>query len=94
MLSGRQQVTLLEWLEKVKTLSKKSTEKALLVLPGNHELIDELKGSSTKTLTLLQPHILWQMEWGIEGVTYLYPPYMSGQNLKFWWREAILHQNE
>ena len=94
MLSGRQQVTLLEWLEKVKTLSKKSTEKALLVLPGNHELIDELKGSSTKTLTLLQPSYFVANGVGYRGGDLPIPPYMSGQNLKFWWREAILYQNE
>ena len=35
VLSGWQQVTLLEWLEKVKALSKKSTEEAVVVIPGN-----------------------------------------------------------
>ena len=33
LLSGWQQVTLLEWLEKVKALSKKSTEGAVVVFP-------------------------------------------------------------
>ena len=74
VLSGRQQVTLLEWLEKVKTLSKKSTEKALLVLPGNHGLIDELKGSSTKTLTLLQPSYFVANGVGYRGGDLPIPP--------------------
>ena len=78
MLSGRQQVTLLEWLENVKTLSKKSTEKALLLLPGNHKLVyqnldNELMGSTTKTLTLLQTSYFvgkWSevwVTWNLEG---------------------------
>ena len=39
MLSGWQQVTLLEWLEKVKALSKKSTEEAVGVFPRNKSSI-------------------------------------------------------
>ena len=43
VLSGLQQVTLLEWLEKVKALSKKSTEGVAVVVvavsPRNHDLI-------------------------------------------------------
>ena len=40
VLSGWQQVTLLVWLEKVKALSKKSTEEVVVVFPRNHWLVD------------------------------------------------------
>ena len=66
VLSSLQQVTLLEWLEKVKALSKKSTEGMALVSPGNHANSSSIQSLAKIAFCFL--HHFTQQDYAFYGV--------------------------